>query len=132
MRRARFFASLRSAQNDMRRHAQAQERGQEAIAAVLRYGSLASTVVMALGLALMLFRKTAGPLPAYHRIRLAQLFPRLIRLDAAAVTECGILLLLLTPIFRIIVAAVAFALERDFKYVAISLGVLAVVLVSIG
>ena len=99
-----------------------EERGQEAIAAVLRYGSLAATVVMALGLALMLFRGTAGSLPAYHRIRL----------DDAAVTECGILLLLLTPIFRIIVAAVAFALERDFKYVAISLGVLAVVLVSIG
>jgi len=109
-----------------------QERGQEAIAAVLRYGSLAATVVMSLGLALLLFRGTAGPLPAYHRIRLAQLFPRLIRLDAAAVTECGILLLLLTPIFRIIVAAFAFALERDFKYVAISLGVLAMVLVSIG
>jgi len=106
-----------------------EERGQEAIAAVLRYGSLAATLVMALGLALMLARGTGGSLPAYHR---AQLLPRLIRLDAAAVTECGILLLLLTPIFRIIVAAVAFALERDFKYVAISLGVLAVVLVSIG
>ena len=56
-----------------------QERGQEAIAAVLRYGSLAATVVMSLGLALLLFRGTAGPLPAYHRIRLAQLFPSLIK-----------------------------------------------------
>jgi uncharacterized membrane protein len=109
-----------------------QERGREAVAAVLRYGSLTATVVMSLGLAVMLVRGTGASLPAHHRIRVAQLLPRLIRADPLALTECGILLLLLTPIFRIIVAAITFALERDFKYVAISLGVLVIVLVSIG
>ncbi len=80
----------------------------------------------------MLLHGSGASLVSYHRIPLGMLFPRLIRSDPAALTECGILLLLLTPIFRIIVAAVTFALERDYKYVVVSLGVLAVILVSIG
>jgi len=108
-----------------------QEKGEHAIAVVLRYGSLISTLIMALGLGLMLLRGPAPSLPAYHRMRLSVFFPMLVRFDPAAVTEFGVLLLLLTPLFRILVAMVSFALERDLKYVLIALGVLAVVLLSI-
>jgi uncharacterized membrane protein len=108
-----------------------QEKADRAISAVLRYGSLISTLVMALGLGLMLIRRSATRLATYHRIEPVELFSALIRLDPAAVTEFGILLLLFTPIFRIIVAVISFALERDKKYVLISLGVLLVVLLSI-
>lgn len=108
-----------------------QEKADRAISAVLRYGSLISTIVMALGIGLMLLRGPATSLATYHRIQPVELFSRLLRLDAAAVTEFGILLLLFTPIFRIVVAVISFALERDKKYVLISLGVLLVVLLSI-
>jgi uncharacterized membrane protein len=108
-----------------------EEKGERAIALVLRYGSLISTLIMALGLGLMLLRGPAKSLATYHRIRLSALFPMLVRFDPAALTEAGILLLLLTPLFRILVATISFALERDLKYVLIALGVLAIVLLSI-
>ena len=108
-----------------------ERQGEHAISLVLRYGSLVATVVMALGLGLMLATGPANSLRTYHRVALPVLLPRLMHLDAAALTEFGIILLLLTPIFRILVAMATFALERDLKYVLVALGVLAVVLLSI-
>lgn len=108
------------------------ESGEHAIALVLRYGSLLSTLIMALGLGLMLLRGSAASLATFHRLRPALLVSRRVQFDPAALAELGIVLLLLTPIFRILVAVIAFALERDSKYVLISLGVLLVVLLSIG
>jgi uncharacterized membrane protein len=108
-----------------------EEKSERAISVVLRYGSLISTLIMALGLGLMFLRGPATSLATYHRIRLSVLFPVVIRFDPAALTEAGIFLLLLTPLFRILVATIRFALERDLKYVLIALGVLAVVLLSI-
>jgi len=43
------------------------------------------------------------------------------------VTTIGMIILLATPVVRIIVAGVEFLLERDFRYVLISLGVLGIV-----
>lgn len=108
-----------------------EEKGERAIALVLRYGSLVSTLIIALGLGSMLLRGPGTSLATYHRVRLSMLLSNLVRFDPGALTEFGVLLLLFTPIFRIVVAAVSFALERDLKYVLISLGVLAVVLLSI-
>jgi uncharacterized membrane protein len=108
-----------------------EDRARSAIAAILRYGSLISTLVMALGLALILLRGPARFGPGGHLVSFRTLFPGVIHLNAAAIAECGILFLLVTPVFRIIAAGVAFGLERDYKYVLISLGVLAVVLGSI-
>jgi uncharacterized membrane protein len=48
--------------------------------------------------------------------------------DASAIIELGMLLLVATPICRVIFAVVAFAAERDRLYVAISVAVLAVLL----
>ena len=52
------------------------------------------------------------------------------RVDASAIIELGILLLVATPICRVIFAVIAFALERDRLYVAIGLTVLAVLLLG--
>lgn len=107
-------------------------KAHRAIAFVLRYSSQISTLLMGLGLAFLLLRGLSPSLAAEKGIRTAMLFQRLIRFDPVAVTELGILLLLLTPVLRIVVAAISFALERDYKYFLIALGVLAVVLLSIG
>lgn len=113
-----------------------QEKAEHAIALVLRYGSLLATVIMAVGLGLLLVRGGLSAMPQFHRprahrIAVAALAPELVKFNPAAMIELGILLLLLTPIFRILVAIVTFALERDYKYVLVSVGVLAVVLLSI-
>jgi uncharacterized membrane protein len=49
---------------------------------------------------------------------------------ASAIVVAGILLLVATPICRVIFAVIAFAIERDRLYVAISLTVLAVLLLG--
>jgi uncharacterized membrane protein len=51
--------------------------------------------------------------------------------DSRAIIQLGLLLLVLTPIARVLFAAVAFALERDFLYVLISLVVLALLIVGL-
>jgi uncharacterized membrane protein len=50
--------------------------------------------------------------------------------DAPAIVAAGILLLVATPICRVIFAVIAFAIERDRLYVAIGLTVLAVLLLG--
>ncbi|MGD0922145.1 MAG: DUF1634 domain-containing protein [Terriglobia bacterium] len=109
-----------------------EDKARSAIAAILRYGSLISTLVMALGLIPVLLRGPVSFASGGHLVSFRTLFPRVARLDPAAIAEFGLLLLLVTPIFRIIVAGIAFGLEREYKYVLISLGVLAVVCGSIG
>jgi len=46
------------------------------------------------------------------------------------VTKIGMVILLATPVLRIVVAAIQFARERDLKYVLISLGVLGIVVLA--
>ncbi len=46
------------------------------------------------------------------------------------VTVTGVLVLLATPMLRIIVAGIQFLRERDMKYALVSLGVLCIVLLA--
>ncbi len=59
------------------------------------------------------------------------LFRLLMMGDPAAVIQVGVLLLIATPIARVVFAVVGFALERDRFYVAVSLAVLAVLMASL-
>jgi Predicted membrane protein len=51
--------------------------------------------------------------------------------DPTAVIQLGAILLIATPIARVVFAVVGFALERDRFYVVVSLTVLAVLLASL-
>ena len=108
-----------------------EDKAQAAVAAVLRYGSLASTLVMALGLVMILIRGLAAYPPLESPAPIKVVVARSLRFDGPGISELGLILLLLTPIVRIAVAAATFALERDCKYMLISLGVLVVVVLSI-
>jgi uncharacterized membrane protein len=59
------------------------------------------------------------------------LFRLLMTGDPEAVIQLGVILLIATPIARVVFAVVGFALERDRLYVAVSLTVLAVLMVSL-
>jgi uncharacterized membrane protein len=50
---------------------------------------------------------------------------------ARAIIQLGLLLLIATPIARVVFSAVAFAIEKDYLYVAITLIVLAILLYSL-
>jgi uncharacterized membrane protein len=95
---------------------------------------LASTVVLIGGL--LYLKVHAGTLKDYRIFTSepaslrhpAALFRLLGTGDAAAVVQLGVLLLIATPIARVVFAAIGFAVERDRFYVAISLAVLAVLI----
>ena len=91
-----------------------EHKGERAISLVLRYGALIATLFMAAGVTLALFRKPPAPSAAYHSIRPGVLFHNLVRLDPLAVVEFGVLLMLFTPIARIVVAVVCFFLPLGF------------------
>jgi uncharacterized membrane protein len=52
-------------------------------------------------------------------------------LQARAIIQLGLLLLIATPIARVLFSAIAFAMEGDYLYVVITLIVLAVLLYSL-
>jgi len=51
--------------------------------------------------------------------------------DPAALIQLGVLLLVATPVARVVFAVVGFALERDRLYVVVSVAVLAILAASL-
>jgi uncharacterized membrane protein len=80
-----------------------------AVALVLRVGAFGCFFVMLTGLLIGLFVHNSIPL----------------RIERA-----GVLLMLATPVVRVLVAGILFLRERDWKYGAISFGVLAILLLG--
>ena len=62
---------------------------------------------------------------------LAPLGHAILRGDAAAIIQVGVILLIATPIARVAFAAVSFARERDWMYVGVSVTVLLVLLLGV-
>jgi uncharacterized membrane protein len=111
------------------------ERMESLMGLLLRFGVVcASTVVLAGG---FFYLEDHAREPVHYKAFVAH--PVLLRHpgawaagiahgDAASIIIVGILLLIATPIARVAFAVVAFGLERDKLYVAISLLVLVVLL----
>jgi uncharacterized membrane protein len=105
---------------------------------LLQAGVLLASAVVLLGGALYL-KAHAGTPANYHTFtsEAANLrYPtRLLSLlkkgDPEAIIQLGILLLIATPVARVVFAVIGFAIERDRLYVAISLTVLAVLTFSL-
>lgn len=79
------------------------------VALVLRTGAFACFFVMLAGLCVSLFAK--GPIPL-------------------EIERAGVLLMLATPVVRVIVACFLFFREKDYKYGYISLGVLVILMLG--
>jgi uncharacterized membrane protein len=112
---------------------ESQERRVETlIGNLLRGGVLASAVVVLLGGVFYLAADGTGE-PHYQLFRgersELRSVPGVIRdalqLRSRGVMQLGLLLLMATPVMRVIVAGIAFALQRDKTYVAVALIVLA-------
>ena len=102
---------------------------------LLQFGVLLASTVVLIG-GLFYLRAHAGITKDYRTFASepaslrhpAELFRLLMTGDAAAIVQLGVLLLIATPIARVVFAAIGFAVERDRLYVAISLAVLAVLI----
>lgn len=114
------------------------ERLEIAIGRILQTGVfLAAAVVLAGGV--LYLRHAGGPRPDYshfHGVAESLRTPSgiwrgLLRDDAESVIQFGLLLLIATPVFRVVVAGVGFLMERDRLYFWVSAVVLAVLFYSL-
>lgn len=115
------------------------QRIESIIGVLLRVGVLLAASVVLFGGVVYLVRNGAAPVPNYKIFRsdLAQyrdlhsIFAGVAGFRGRAIVQFGLLLLIATPVARVIFSAVAFALERDFLYVSLTLCVLAVLFFSL-
>ena len=106
------------------------------ISVVLTVGVLTSAALVALGFLAALVvgwggsLTGAGPAPL-RPTDFGTVRSGLAALRPVAIAQLGLLVLLATPVLRVVASVIAFALEEDGLYVAITLGVLAILLGSI-
>ena len=126
--------------------AEQDQRLEVAIATLLRIGVIAAAVLVAIGGVLVL-RHPEAPVPNYHvfhtpgdrsaiapgmAIRsIRAVFSQLRSGSGASIIALGLLVLIATPIARVIFAIIGFAREHDTLYTVISLIVLAILVVSL-
>jgi uncharacterized membrane protein len=123
------------------------ERGEVMLSNVLRTGVLASAVLITLGLtmlfltghqthlldggtpALISYPPATRPVPIESSLRDVALGLR--SGDPDAVITLGLLLLIATPVMRVAASVALYAVERDVRYVAITLFVLSMLLLGL-
>lgn len=113
-------------------HSAADDRTEHVIGNLLRIGVLAAAAVALLGGVLYL-RESAHARPDYSVFAgassplrsLADIARGVASHDAEAIIQLGIVLLIATPIARVALTLVAFAMRRDRLYVVVSALVLA-------
>jgi uncharacterized membrane protein len=113
------------------------QRLEGAMGRMLQIGvTIAALVVLAGGI--LYLEQSPGPRPDYHAfhgapaglITVHGILAGLGHLDPASIIAFGILLLIATPIFRVVFGVVGFALLKDKFYAAVSALVLAILLYS--
>jgi uncharacterized membrane protein len=101
------------------------------IGLMLRIGVSISAAVVFLGGILYLFRGAALPDYAHFRADRLTTLHGVARFDALSVIQLGILLLIATPVVRVVFCVVGFARQRDRLYVAVSALVLGILIYSL-
>jgi uncharacterized membrane protein len=112
-----------------------EHRLEQVIGALLRAGVLVAAAVTLIGGATYLWQH-GGARADYHAFHLAparlrhvtSIVADALALQSAAIIQLGLVLLLATPIARVVLSWVAFALQRDWLYVGITSLVLAALL----
>ena len=104
---------------------------------VLRAGTVVSISIVFFGGVIYLYRH--GHSVANYKVFIgtpdfvqhaASLFSGAYSLKGQAIIQLGIILLIATPIFRVIFSAIGFVFEKDYLYVGISLLVVLIIFVS--
>ncbi len=116
-----------------------EERVEQIMGNLLRIGVMASALVVFLGGLLYLIQDGRQPTPDLHEFHaqpehfrsLAGILRGSAALEPHGLIMLGLLLLIATPVARVILSVVAFVLQRDYLYVLFTILVLAVLLYSL-
>lgn len=115
------------------------KRIDEIIGGLLRTGVILAAAVVFIGGVIYLARY--GSSPAHYAIfqgepsdlrHVSSIFRDALALHTRGIIQLGLLLLIATPVARVIFTVFAFAYERDWTYVVITLIVLTLLLYSLG
>jgi uncharacterized membrane protein len=90
----------------------------------LLVGLSASAALIVLGWLLNMRQAPENP-------RNTGLFTRAVHGDATAILECGLIVLMLTPVARVLILAVGWAMRRDWTFSLIAFWVLALLALSV-
>ena len=114
------------------------QRLETIIGQLLRAGVLLSAAIVTVGGILYLVRFHAAPVD-FHRFvaggpdirTVAGILRSAAHLESTGLMQIGLVLLILTPVARVALAVVGFALERDRLYTVVSLIVLVILAISL-
>jgi len=114
-------------------HAPAEERIEQRVGNLLRVGVFVAAAVAFLG-GIAFLAQHGGSKPSYGVFRsepsslhtLHGIIGGALALQTSAIVQFGIILLIATPIARVLLTLIAFAIRRDWMYVLISAIVLGV------
>ena len=112
---------------------------QQIIGKMLRYGVLTSCAITLLGGIFYLFYHGMDAIPDYHIFTgsasaytsLAPVLNGVLHFDVKEIVQFGVIVLIATPILRVAMSLIAFALEKDKLYVVISMIVLGIITTSL-
>jgi uncharacterized membrane protein len=104
-----------------------QERMNWVIHKVLLAGVVVSMTLIGVGL----FLTATTPDEEQEWIGLGSLWDALVALEPVALVELGLLVLIATPLLRILTALVLFTTERDYRFILIALFVLGMVSLAV-
>lgn len=96
----------------------------------LRVGVFVSAFLCVVGLAVWAAGGLKNIAPAMGS-QIAQTISSAVNGDASGIIYLAIAILIATPVFRVAISSVYFALERDSKYVLISLAVLSMLMFAL-
>jgi uncharacterized membrane protein len=133
--RAESQPAIESTRANPKKPVQPKEHTSTIIGWILRIGVILSTTIILVGVLLLLLQPggltaQSMDLGAFPHT-LEQVWSGLLMLRPQAVIASGLLLLIAIPVVTVITSAVAFAVERDRRFVVITLIVLAILLLSL-
>ena len=120
------------------KHGWSDQRVEQVVGGLLRTGVILAGLVVLVGGVIYLFRHGAQ-LPQYRVFHgepaelrsLMGIVAEAAKLHGRGVIQLGLLLLIATPVARVMFSVFAFALQRDYLYVGVTLIVLVVLLYSL-
>ncbi len=102
------------------------------VGTILLIGSFCAAGMLILGLGMLFFH--AHPQDSLTSLvcpSFSDIFSNLLRGKPTAIINLGILLMMLTPFLRVVVAVFSFLWEKDFKYAVVAFGVMVILLFTI-
>lgn len=100
------------------------------ISKALRFGVILSAVTIGLGLLLLIITRNSGYTGSSFPTSPVNIIKGLFLLKPYAVILTGILILILTPVFRVAISIITFFKEKDYLYVAITSIVFIILIIS--